>query len=87
MAVGLYASGIIDEKKGIRIKLDRKLDKAEFDRHCLENSEQIKSINESHAAYIKEQNVIQNDFLVKLTKISTDIEWIKLNTPEYKKFK
>lgn len=84
MFLGLYTTGMINSRQDMQLKIDSKVDKFEYDRHCLENKEAFKLIQETQTEQLNkinttleklfEQNATRNE---QQGKMQTDLEWIK----------
>lgn len=61
----------------LKVKVDSKVDKKEYEKHCDENRLDFQKIQDFQAIYLKENNEILNKLVEQNAKMSTDIEWIK----------
>jgi len=65
------------EQYDLRIRVDSKLDKIEFNKHCEDNSVQFQRIEDTQSLYLQKSNELLNKLVEQNAKMSTDIEWIK----------
>lgn len=84
MFLGLYTTGMINSRQDMQRKIDSKVDRTEYERHCNENKEAFRVIQETQTEQLNkinstlekmfEQNATRNE---QQGKMQTDIEWIK----------
>lgn len=65
------------DKYDLKIKVDSKLDKIEFNKHCEDNTIKFQKIEDSQTLYLQKSNELLNKLVEQNAKMSTDIEWIK----------
>lgn len=61
----------------LKVKVDAKVDKVEFNKHCDDNKTQFQKIEDSQTLYLQKSNELLNKLVEQNAKMSTDIEWIK----------
>jgi predicted nuclease with TOPRIM domain len=84
MFLGLYTTGMINNRQDMQRKIDNKVDKQEYEKHCIENANSFKEIQENSTSQynklddklntIIEQNSKKNE---QQAVIINDIAWIK----------
>ena len=59
------------------LKIDSKVDRSEYVKHCDSNEKNFESINNTQKVYMDRQNELLQKIVEQQAKMSTDLEWIK----------